>query len=147
MMGVGWVVVEFALQPLGLRGGLLSGAVGDGWLVEHGSELFGYTLVACLVATGNAVLLVAISDTWIATRQAGARRPRTLRPRGPIRVLVQRVRRALSPAHPPPPPRAASDWGVSASGPRSMNPMRTEQCATLGFETEVGLGASCQDPC
>ena len=62
VLAVGWMGVEFALQPLGLRNGLLAGMQGDGVLLHWLGGLFGYVLVAFLVAYANASLLVFLSN-------------------------------------------------------------------------------------
>lgn len=62
VLAVGWMGVEFALQPLGLRNGLLAGTQGDGVLLHWLGGLFGYVLVAFLVAYANASLLAVLSS-------------------------------------------------------------------------------------
>ena len=57
-LGFGWVLVELALQPLGLGRGLLAGTQGHGGLVDWVSGLLGSTFVAFVVAAGNATLLL-----------------------------------------------------------------------------------------
>lgn len=57
VLGVGWMLVEFALRPLALSRGLLAGTLGDGLLLHTVGRLFGYVLVAFLVAFASASLL------------------------------------------------------------------------------------------
>jgi apolipoprotein N-acyltransferase len=56
LLALGWIVVEFALQPLALRQGLLAGTQGDGTLVRIAGGLLGYLFVAFLIAFINAKL-------------------------------------------------------------------------------------------
>lgn len=61
LLGLGWIGVEFALAPLGLRHGLLAGTQGDGAVVRVLGSFTGYALVAFLVAYVNASLLSVLS--------------------------------------------------------------------------------------
>ncbi|MCK4659136.1 MAG: hypothetical protein KAV82_06400 [Phycisphaerae bacterium] len=61
VLGVGWIGVELASTPLGLRYGLLAGAQGDGALLDVVGKLLGYVFVAFLMASVNASLLVVLS--------------------------------------------------------------------------------------
>ncbi|MFQ5592456.1 MAG: hypothetical protein ACE5HE_14960 [Phycisphaerae bacterium] len=65
LLGIGWVAVEFALQPLALRNGLLAATQADGLFVRTLGNLGGYVLVAFLVAYVSASLLSVISDVCI----------------------------------------------------------------------------------
>ncbi|MGB2986314.1 MAG: hypothetical protein WBE26_10565 [Phycisphaerae bacterium] len=56
-LALGWIGVEWALNPLGLRNGLLAGSQGDGLLIDLVGKFLGYGLVAFLVAFVNASLL------------------------------------------------------------------------------------------
>lgn len=61
LLALGWVGVELALRPLGLRHGLLAATQGDGWIIRLVGSLAGYALVAFVVAYVNAVLLSVLS--------------------------------------------------------------------------------------
>ena len=62
LLGLGWLVVELALQPLALHRGLLASTQGDGLVVRTLGNLAGYFLVAFLVAYVNATLLIILDD-------------------------------------------------------------------------------------
>jgi apolipoprotein N-acyltransferase len=62
VLGVGWILVEIALKPLGLRYGLLAGAQGEGPLLHCVGRLLGYVFVAFVVACASASLLAALSS-------------------------------------------------------------------------------------
>ncbi len=62
LLGLGWIGVELALQPLGLRNGLLAGTQGQGLIVRTMGYLAGYVVVAFIVAYVNALLLSMLSD-------------------------------------------------------------------------------------
>jgi len=62
LLGLGWVAVELALQPLALHRGLLAGTQGDGLVIRTLGNVAGYLLVAFLVAYVNATLLSILSD-------------------------------------------------------------------------------------
>ena len=57
LLGLGWVGVELALQPLTVRNGLLAATQGDGLAIRAIGHLGGYLCVAFLVAYVNASLL------------------------------------------------------------------------------------------
>jgi apolipoprotein N-acyltransferase len=57
ILGLGWIVVELALRPLGLDRGLLAGTQTGGTLADWVSSFFGYVLVALLLVCANASLL------------------------------------------------------------------------------------------
>ena len=57
LLGLGWVGVELALQPLTVRNGLLAATQGDGLVIRAIGHLGGYLCVAFLVAYVNASLL------------------------------------------------------------------------------------------
>jgi len=61
VLGLGWVLVEVALKPLGLRSGLLAGTQAGGTLVYWVGQVLGYVLVAFLVAYVNASLLAVLT--------------------------------------------------------------------------------------
>ncbi len=62
LLGIGWVAVEFALQPLAVRNGLLASTQADGLFVRTLGNVGGYVLVAFLVAYVSASLLSVLSD-------------------------------------------------------------------------------------
>lgn len=62
LLALGWIGVEFALHPLGLRNGLLPAAVEDGFALRLVGSFTGYVLVAFLVAYVNAALFSVLSD-------------------------------------------------------------------------------------
>lgn len=58
MLALGWVAVEFAMEPLGLRYGLLASTQGGGGtLLTVVGGVLGYVFVAFLIAYANALLL------------------------------------------------------------------------------------------
>ena len=61
MLALGWVGVEFALCPLGLRQGLLAGTQGDAVMFRTVGSAAGYVVVAFVVAYINAALLSVLS--------------------------------------------------------------------------------------
>ncbi len=61
VLGVTWMGVELALEPLGMRLGLLGGTQGDSTVMHWAGGALGYVLVAFVVALGNAVLLLLLS--------------------------------------------------------------------------------------
>ena len=61
VLGVSWMGVELAFEPLGLRSGLLAGTQGDTTLVHWVGGALGYVLVAFLVALVNASLVSVLS--------------------------------------------------------------------------------------
>ncbi len=61
ILGLGWVLVEVALAPVGLRQGLLAGTLAGGTLAHWLGQLLGYVFVAFLVAGVNASLLAFLS--------------------------------------------------------------------------------------
>ncbi len=66
LLGLGWVAVEFALQPLGLRHGLLAATIGgEGLVVRTLGYLAGYVLVAFIIAYVTASLLSVLSDICV----------------------------------------------------------------------------------
>ena len=60
VLAVGWMGVELASAPLGLRYGLLAGTQGDGTLMAWIGQGLGYVLVAFIVAVVNASLVSAL---------------------------------------------------------------------------------------
>ena len=65
LLGVGWIAVELALLPLGLRHGLLAGTQGQGVIVRTMGYLAGYVVVAFIVAYVNAILLTMLRDVCV----------------------------------------------------------------------------------
>ncbi len=57
MLGLGWVVVELLLQPLGMKNGLLTGMLGHGLVVRTLGYLAGSLVVAFLVVYVSASIL------------------------------------------------------------------------------------------
>ena len=61
VLGVSWMGVELAFEPLGIRNGLLAGTQGEATLIHWVGGALGYVLVAFLVVTVNASLISALS--------------------------------------------------------------------------------------
>ena len=68
LLALGWVGVECALAPVGLRNGLLTGSQGEGVLVHALGSALGYGLFAFLVAYVNASLLSVFVGVLSAAR-------------------------------------------------------------------------------
>ncbi|MFH0981596.1 MAG: hypothetical protein V2A79_08665 [Planctomycetota bacterium] len=81
VLGLGWVGVEFALQPLRLPHGLLAGTQENGVLILWLGSLLGYVFVAFVVAYVNALLLALLIEVRFHVREPRLRR----RPKGPRR--------------------------------------------------------------
>jgi apolipoprotein N-acyltransferase len=62
LLGLGWVGVELALEPLGLRDGLLAGTQGDGFVFQALGSTLGYGFIAFLIALVNALLLSVLHE-------------------------------------------------------------------------------------
>jgi apolipoprotein N-acyltransferase len=62
LLGIGWVLVEVAIKPLGLQQGLLAGAQSQSQTLHWISRLLGYAFVAFLVVCVNASLLAVLSN-------------------------------------------------------------------------------------
>ena len=60
VLGVGWIGVELALLPLGMRSGLLGGTQGDGLLFDLIGNFLGYVFVGFVVAWVSALLLALL---------------------------------------------------------------------------------------
>ncbi len=60
VLAVGWIAVEFALTPLGLRHGLLAGTQGGGSLVQTVGGFLGYVFVAFIIAYASGMFVAAI---------------------------------------------------------------------------------------
>ena len=67
LLGFMWAVVEIALTPLGLDGGLLSGthAQADGSLVHSLAGVVGYVFIAALVTTANGLLFSMVTRACV----------------------------------------------------------------------------------
>jgi apolipoprotein N-acyltransferase len=65
LLALGWVGVELALRPIGLRHGLLAATQGDGMLLRLIGSYAGYVMVAFLVVYINAVLLTLLAGVRI----------------------------------------------------------------------------------
>ncbi len=61
VLGVTWMGVELAFEPLGLHNGLLAGTQGGGTLIHWVGGALGYVLVAFVVALVNAALVSVLS--------------------------------------------------------------------------------------
>ncbi|MCK4342806.1 MAG: hypothetical protein KAY37_13895 [Phycisphaerae bacterium] len=82
MLGLGWILVEVALKPLGLRQGLLAGTQTENTYLHWIARGLGYVFVAALVAGGNAALLELL--TWARLPMPA---PRIL-PRVPVAEMI-----------------------------------------------------------
>ncbi|MHC4698654.1 MAG: hypothetical protein ACYTFA_18140 [Planctomycetota bacterium] len=69
ILGVGWMGVELASAPLGLRYGLLAGTQGDGTLMAWVGQGLGYVLVGFIVAMVNASLVSVLSGVRLTLPQ------------------------------------------------------------------------------
>ena len=76
VLGVFWMGVELALEPAGLRTGLLAGTQGDGALIQWVGGALGYVLVAFLVALVNASLASILSGVRLKIARLPYRIPR-----------------------------------------------------------------------
>jgi apolipoprotein N-acyltransferase len=109
LLALGWVGVEFALQPLGLHNGLLAGTQGNGLFVRTMGHLAGYVLLAFFVAYVNASILEMLTCVC---RPVGGGRSVLRRTAGggrrllPVTIPIQ-VSFALCQAQPRAPPRPA----------------------------------------
>jgi len=64
LLGLGWVGVELALQPLALHHGLLAGTQGGSMVFRVVGNVAGYALVAFLVAYVSACLLSVLGGVY-----------------------------------------------------------------------------------
>lgn len=65
ILAFGWCGVEFALLPLGLRGGLLGGIAGDsGSYLNVLQGLLGYVCMAALIVAVNAIALSLLTKAY-----------------------------------------------------------------------------------
>ena len=107
VLGVAWMGVELALEPLGLRAGLLGGANTDSPLLHWVHQALGYVFAAFLAALVNASLVSLLS---------AARLPRPLfrhlirledgKATPSLRTSVCLPRYAIRPSQPRAPPPA-----------------------------------------
>ena len=67
LLGLGWALMELALQPVALHNGLLAGTQGNNVWIGLVGRTGGYVLVAFLVAYANAALLLALASVGRAT--------------------------------------------------------------------------------
>lgn len=70
LLALGWMGVEFALAPVGLRHGLLASTQDGGVLLSAFGSFTGYVLIAFVVAYINAALLSALHQVGAAARSA-----------------------------------------------------------------------------
>ncbi len=86
VLGVSWMGVELALEPLGLHNGLLAATQGDGPLLHWVGGALGYVLAAFIVAFVSAALVSVLSRVRLAIP-----RPRYLTGpgAGPARLVPQ----------------------------------------------------------
>ncbi len=105
LLAVGWMGVELALSPLGLRSGLLAGTQGRGLVLHWIGNFAGCALIAFLVAYICASVFEAITRVSVG---AGVRRfvfgshdgPGRLFPQGSLSVLFDLIRPAQPRARP-----------------------------------------------
>ncbi len=60
ILGLGWILAEMALRPLGVPHGLLAGTQAEGWAVLWIGHILGSVFVAALLVCANASLLVVV---------------------------------------------------------------------------------------
>ncbi|MEE9297369.1 MAG: hypothetical protein V3W34_20720 [Phycisphaerae bacterium] len=106
VVAFGWIGVEFALQPLGLRHGLLAGTQAGGPVFAVVGKLLGYFLAAFVIALVNASLVSAIDHVRISASRQGLR----IQSDQSQRCLAPQTSRsfgrfALRPSQPRAPPR------------------------------------------
>jgi apolipoprotein N-acyltransferase len=70
LLALGWMGVELALDPVGLRHGLLAATQGNGLLLGAFGSFTGFVLVAFVVAYVNASLLSALHTVHRAIAQS-----------------------------------------------------------------------------
>ncbi len=109
VLGVAWMGVEVALDPVGLRLGLLGATLEQGLLAQTLGSAFGYVLVAFVVAYINAIL-VSVFDR-VRTLSSGTHppsssgdRPRVVEPQ--TRPIHSHI--ACNPSQPRAPPITTS---------------------------------------
>jgi len=67
LLALGWMGVEFALRPVGLKHGLLAATQDGNVLIGALGSFAGYVIVAFVVAYVNAALLSVISQVQVST--------------------------------------------------------------------------------
>ncbi len=72
ILALGWIGVEFALTPLGLRHGLLAATQDGGALLNVVGGFLGYVFVAFLVAYANALVLSLASRVRLSIKLTSA---------------------------------------------------------------------------
>lgn len=85
LLALGWVGVELALRPIGLRYGLLASTQGGGMVLRLAGSYVGYALVAFLVVYINAWLLTLLAGVQL---KVHGRMDRRSSGTEPIRKLV-----------------------------------------------------------
>lgn len=65
LLGMAWVGVEYALSPLSLRFGLLSGTFAQGSFLHILAGMLGYGCIAFVIAYANGLLLSLLSEVRI----------------------------------------------------------------------------------
>lgn len=78
ILGVGWIAVELALIPLGMRTGLLAGKFEEGTLVAIVEGVLGYAFVAFAIAWINGLLVILLSRVIRLAGAAPRYRPRSV---------------------------------------------------------------------
>ncbi len=71
VLGVTWMGVELAFEPLGLHTGLLAGTQADGTLIHWIGGALGYVVVAFVVALVNAALVSVLSRVRVCAVSVG----------------------------------------------------------------------------
>ncbi len=71
VLGVTWMGMELAFEPLGLHNGLLAGTQADGTLIHWIGGALGYVLVAFVVALVNAALVSVLSRVRVCAGSPG----------------------------------------------------------------------------
>ncbi len=109
-LGFGWIGVELALGPLGLKHGLLAGAQGEIAVLNYMGSFAGYALVAFLVAYVNAWLLSIVTQvhTTTGTSRVFSRSGDGVRPLVPLEVPCFLFQLLIRPSRPRGPPVCTS---------------------------------------
>lgn len=108
VLGVAWMGVELALEPLGIRFGLLGATQGDTTLMHWVGGALGYVLVAFVVAYVSAALLSVVVHVRVLVQQwRPATNPVDHGVRFAHRTLPVLVRFLIGPSQPRAPPLQA----------------------------------------